>query len=80
MAYEIVVTLGPSSEAEAVWRALLAAGATAFRLNTSHLSLLQLRTWVERLAAFMAPLELKPWLVLDLQGSKWRLGQFPAIE
>lgn len=80
MDYRIVVTLGPASAGESTWQALLAAGATAFRLNTSHLTLPQLRIWVARLAAFLSPLEPKPQLILDLQGSKWRLGQFPACE
>jgi pyruvate kinase len=78
--YHIVVTLGPASDSESIWHALLAAGATAFRLNSSHLSLPQLRLWVERLAEFLAPLQPKPGLILDLQGSKWRLGRFPACE
>jgi len=78
--YNIVVTLGPASNSESTWQALLEAGATAFRLNTSHLSLPQLRLWVNRVADFLAPLEPKPGLVLDLQGSKWRLGQLPACD
>ena len=59
---------------------MLAAGVTGFRLNTSHLSLPQLEAWVERLGAFLATQDPPPPLVLDLQGSKWRLGQFPACE
>jgi pyruvate kinase len=78
MDYSIAVTLGPASDSEPTWQALLAAGATAFRLNTSHLNLSQLRNWIDRLADFLALREPKPWLILDLQGSKWRLGQFPA--
>jgi pyruvate kinase len=77
MTYEIVATLGPASEAEATWQALLAAGATGFRLNTSHLPPARLQAWVERLDAFLAGRAPRPALVLDLQGSKWRLGQFP---
>ncbi len=80
MDYQIVATLGPSSATEAIWRRMLAAGVTGFRLNTSHLSLPQLQAWVERLGAFLATQDLPPFLVLDLQGSKWRLGQFPACE
>jgi pyruvate kinase len=45
------------------------------RLNTSHLSLEQLAAWLERLEKFTDRLEAPPTLVLDLQGSKWRLGQ-----
>ena len=76
MDYELIATLGPNSDGEATWQAMLVAGATGFRLNTSHLSLLQLHSWVERLGAFRATQDTVPPLVLDLQGSKWRLGQF----
>jgi pyruvate kinase len=77
MDYQIVATLGPGSNTETTWRAMLAAGATGFRLNTSHLSRPQLETWIRRLGAFLAVQDPRPALVLDLQGSKWRLGQFP---
>lgn len=80
MDYQIIATLGPSSDTEATWLPMLAAGATGFRLNTSHLSLPQLEAWVQRLGAFLATQIPRPPLVLDLQGSKWRLGQFPACE
>jgi len=80
MEYQIVATLGPSSDAESSWQAMLAAGATAFRLNTSHLPLQQLDAWLDRLGPFLAAICPQPPLVLDLQGSKWRLGQFPACE
>jgi pyruvate kinase len=79
MDYEIVATLGPSSADEATWRAMLAAGATGFRLNTSHLSLEDLARWLDALATLLR-LEPRPPLVLDLQGSKWRLGRFSAVE
>jgi pyruvate kinase len=80
MDYQIVATLGPSSQHESVWRGLLAAGATAFRLNTSHLSTVELLAWLESLSRFCIAQSPRPPLVLDLQGSKWRLGQFPARE
>jgi len=76
MDYQVIATLGPTSDGERTWQAMLVAGATGFRLNTSHLSLLQLESWVERLGAFLAAQDTAPPLVLDLQGSKWRLGQF----
>jgi len=77
MAYEIVATLGPGSETEAVWEAMLEAGATGFRLNTSHLTLDGLAGWLERLTPHLSRHGSAP-LVLDLQGSKWRLGRFPT--
>jgi pyruvate kinase len=78
MDYQIVATLGPSSDTEQTWHAMLGAGATAFRLNTSHLPIPRLQEWIERLGVFLAGREPRPPLILDLQGSKWRLGQFPA--
>ena len=78
MDYEIVATLGPSSASPDVWQRLLAAGATAFRLNTSHLSLPELHAWLDGLGAFFDAREAQTALVLDLQGSKWRLGTFPT--
>jgi pyruvate kinase len=80
MDYEIVVTLGPSSSAESAWRDLLAAGATGFRLNTSHLSVPALRVWIDRIGTCLDGVDPRPPLVLDLQGSKWRLGQCPACD
>jgi pyruvate kinase len=78
--YEITATLGPASDVEAVWTPMLAAGVTSFRLNTSHLELGQLWAWLERLEPFLDARQSRPALVLDLQGSKWRLGQFAPLE
>lgn len=76
MNYELIATLGPASTEALVWRAMVDCGVTAFRLNTSHLSLEGLVTWLERLESSGVGLP----LVLDLQGSKWRLGQFSTFE
>lgn len=74
MPYDIIATLGPASRTARIWQAMLDAGATAFRLNTSHLTLDQLHNWLDRLTPFAdTP------LVLDLQGSKWRLGEFASF-
>jgi pyruvate kinase len=80
MDYQIVATLGPSSGTVDTWENMLAAGVTAFRLNTSHLSLPQLKNWLDRLAPFLTAQESVPPLVLDLQGSKWRLGNFASFD
>ena len=79
-AYEIVATLGPSSAGQAIWQAMIAAGATAFRLNTSHLSLEQLDGWLANIDRFFRSTGVRLPLVLDLQGSKWRLGRFEPFE
>jgi pyruvate kinase len=78
--YQIIATLGPASQEVETWRAMLAAGASAFRLNTSHLSLPELDAWLGRLEGFLTPIKPTPSLVLDLQGSKWRLGSFDPFE
>ena len=37
MTYDIIATLGPASSNESIWQAMIAAGATQFRLNSSHM-------------------------------------------
>lgn len=80
MNYSIVATLGPASSTEEAWLAMAEAGAAAFRLNTSHLSLDEIDAWLERLMAFRLKLGMHLPVILDLQGSKWRLGEFLPLE
>ncbi len=80
MTYDVVATLGPESAGEEIWPRLLEAGATAFRLNTSHLSLADLDRWISALESFFSRGGLRVPIILDLQGSKWRLGEFEPIE
>jgi pyruvate kinase len=77
MNYDLIATLGPSSNTPVSWQGMLDAGVTAFRLNTSHLTLPQLQNWLDQLTLFLMARNPTPSLVLDLQGSKWRLGDFP---
>jgi pyruvate kinase len=76
MNYDIIATLGPGSNTLAIWQGMLDAGVTAFRLNSSHLTLSQLQQWLAQLTSFLMARNPDPALVLDLQGSKWRLGEF----
>jgi len=69
---ELVVTLGPASVAAI--GALASAGATAFRLNASHLGLDELVTWLERVRSEAPDVP----VVVDLQGAKMRVGDFAA--
>ena len=57
---------------------MLANGVTAFRINTSHLDLDRILIWLEQLSVFCAGYELQIPLILDLQGSKWRIGQIES--
>jgi pyruvate kinase len=79
MPYHIVTTLGPSTAEAKLWQDLVDAGAHAFRLNTSHLSLSTLDIWLEKLERFNSQRAKAIPIVLDLQGSKWRLGRFHAF-
>lgn len=71
-AFQIVATLGPASHGRVP--ALAAAGATAFRLNASHLTPDEAQAITRRVRSALpdAP------LVIDLQGAKLRLGVFGA--
>jgi pyruvate kinase len=79
MTYRIVATLGPATSDESSWGELACAGADAFRLNTSHFTVEDLGSWIDRLESFLGSQGTgeereEPGIVLDLQGSKWRLG------
>jgi pyruvate kinase len=78
MEYDIIATLGPSSADAIIWREMLNAGVTGFRLNISHLTEDQVNGWIESILGFYNSTGLRIPLVLDLQGSKWRLGQFKS--
>lgn len=80
MEYKIIATLGPGSSREEVWKGMLAAGATSFRLNTSHLTIENLDNWLDRLGEFFAILGRSVPIILDLQGSKWRIGEIEPFE
>jgi len=79
MIYDIIATLGPATSAPADALHLFHSGANRFRLNTSHLSVEETVAWVEQLPSTSGGAGSMPGpteLVLDLQGSKWRLGVF----
>ena len=76
--YNIIATLGPSSDKKSMWERMVHAGVNGFRLNTSHLTFVQLSSWLEKLHPFLESSGLV--LVIDLQGSKWRLGNFHPFE
>lgn len=73
----LVLTLGPACEKPQFITALYQK-AERFRLNTSHLTLIELEAWLNRLWHFFqkkgAPLP----VILDLQGAKMRIGKFPT--
>lgn len=80
MNYQIIATLGPGSAEEDTWRLMLAAGANSFRLNSSHLTLDELAAWLEKLEAFRSVSPVDVPVIIDLQGSKWRLGELAPVQ
>ncbi|TVR35027.1 MAG: hypothetical protein EA404_01440 [Spirochaetaceae bacterium] len=80
--YRVIATLGPATESELLRSRLLHAGCNAFRLNTSHMSAADVASTLERIAQLEWPERgragASPTVVLDLQGSKWRLGDYPG--
>lgn len=65
---QLVVTLGPASAG--LVGELAGSGATAFRLNASHLGVGALVEWLERVRAAAPAVP----VVVDLQGAKMRVG------
>lgn len=70
---DIVATLGPSTHK--LLDQLLAAGATAFRINCSHLTVDQLHEWLRQIDAVIEHREQTVPVWLDLQGAKLRIGE-----
>ena len=69
-----MATLGPSSMAPEIWQKMLLAGVTAFRLNTSHLEPDNILGLLENLSDFRLKRDVQIHVILDMQGSKWRIG------
>ena len=67
---KIIATVGPSSRDPEVLRSLHAAGASIFRINSSHSSPAEVREWVE----FIRTVTPGVSVLVDLQGPKHRLG------
>lgn len=69
-----MVTLGPASDE--LLQSLIQSGASAFRLNTAHMSLERTALLAEKIRSLDSDLP----IVFDLQGAKMRLGVFPPTQ
>lgn len=78
MQYSIIATVGPASHSEMIWQKMLDAGVDGLRLNTSHMTLANISDWLDRLHPCLLGQNVS--IIIDLQGSKWRLGVFDAFE
>jgi pyruvate kinase len=73
---KILATLGPASSSPEMIRALIEAGADAFRINMSHGSQAEKAKLVEAIRALEKTLHRPTTIVFDLQGPKLRVGKF----
>ncbi|MCF2515288.1 pyruvate kinase [Sphingomonas sp. G124] len=73
---KILATLGPASSSPEMIRALVEAGADAFRINMSHGSQAEKAKLVETIRALEKSLHRPMTIVFDLQGPKLRVGKF----
>ena len=73
---KILATLGPASSDPEMIRALVEAGADAFRINMSHGSQAEKAKLVEAIRALEKTLHRPMTIVFDLQGPKLRVGKF----
>jgi len=75
-ATKIVATLGPSTDSDAVMRALFDARVDVFRLNASHGTQDDHARRIKMVRDLSAELKRHAGILLDLQGPKIRLGTF----
>ena len=73
---KILATLGPASSTPKMIRALMEAGADAFRINMSHGSQADKAKLVEAIRALEKGLHRPTTILFDLQGPKLRVGRF----
>lgn len=77
---KVVATLGPSSSSPEAIRELLLAGVDVCRLNASHGTREEQDARIRTIREVAAELEMRPGILLDLQGPKIRLGRFAGGE
>ncbi|MEA1072759.1 pyruvate kinase [Sphingomonas sp. LY160] len=73
---KILATLGPASSSPQMIRALMEAGADAFRINMSHGDQASKAALVETIRGLEKPLGRPTTILFDLQGPKLRVGDF----
>ncbi len=76
--HNLILTCGPACENDKLLLRM-AAIATGFRLNIAHLSVEKLTAWLDRLQNLRLESGRNFSIILDLQGAKVRIGQYPAV-
>ena len=79
MKLKITMTLGPASHSPQVISSL-AQSADRFRLNASHLNPTELQGWLKKLESIFSDTKKQLPVVVDLQGAKMRIGQYPKTD
>jgi pyruvate kinase len=77
---KIVCTVGPASADEDTLAAMAAAGADVFRVNGAHASEAEVVAWIERVRRATAGGVRGPAVLVDLPGTKIRLGPLAGEE
>ncbi len=75
---KIVATLGPASDGPDIIGGLMEAGVDVFRLNAAHGSPEDHRLRIQRVRELSPDPEVRPAILVDLQGPKIRLGVFES--
>jgi len=75
---KLVFTLGPASEELTLIQSMCQV-ADGFRLNVAHLTLAGLQQWLNKLAVIFQDQHQVLPVILDLQGAKMRIGQYPSL-
>ena len=73
---KILATLGPASKSPEMIRALMLAGADAFRINMSHGSQADKVALIAAIRALESEFRKPTTILVDLQGPKLRVGEF----
>ncbi len=75
---KIVATLGPASDSPEIIRGLIEIGVDVFRLNAAHGSAEEHQLRIQRVRELSPEPEVRPAILMDLQGPKIRLGLFES--
>ncbi len=79
MSLYVISTLGPSSSDDFVIKKLLNIS-NKFRLNASHLTKSELKSWLDNLSKIFKETNKTIPVVIDLQGAKIRIAEYPPTE
>ncbi len=72
---KIIATVGPACQDEKILKALILEGVDVFRINASHSTPDQMKTWFDRIRKVSRALKEHTAILVDLQGPRVRTGK-----